>query len=61
MKHLIYVFIVALLFTSCVGENVKLSSSTEQIDSVSYAIGIFEAYSTLEHIKGSGKSLEELD
>ncbi|MDR0724424.1 MAG: FKBP-type peptidyl-prolyl cis-trans isomerase [Prevotellaceae bacterium] len=61
MKHLIYVFTVVLLLSACNGGNVKLLSSSKPIDSVSYAIGMFEAYSTLEHIKGSGQSLEGLD
>jgi FKBP-type peptidyl-prolyl cis-trans isomerase len=61
MKHLIYLFlVVVVLLTSCGGENVKLSSSTKAIDSVSYAIGVFEAYSTLDHIKGT-EQLEDLD
>jgi FKBP-type peptidyl-prolyl cis-trans isomerase len=38
-----------------------LSSSTEPIDSVSYAIGVFEAYSTLEHVTGVGQRLEGID
>ncbi|MDR2383264.1 MAG: FKBP-type peptidyl-prolyl cis-trans isomerase [Prevotellaceae bacterium] len=62
MKHLIYVFIVVLLlFSACKGGKIKSLSSSKPIDSVSYAIGVFEAYSTLEHIKGSGPSLEGLD
>jgi FKBP-type peptidyl-prolyl cis-trans isomerase len=61
MKHLIYLFSVVLLFASCSGGNVKLSSSTKTIDSVSYAIGIFEAHSTLDHIKGTGALLEGLN
>jgi FKBP-type peptidyl-prolyl cis-trans isomerase len=62
MKHLIYLFSVVLLFASCDGvKNVKLSSSTKSIDSVSYAIGVFEAFSTLEHVKGSGEILKDLN
>jgi FKBP-type peptidyl-prolyl cis-trans isomerase len=61
MKHLIYLFSVLLLLASCSGGNVKLSSSTEPIDSVSYAIGVFEAFSTLDHLKGVGSRLEGLD
>jgi FKBP-type peptidyl-prolyl cis-trans isomerase len=58
MKHLIYLFSVVLL-ASCGNGNVKLSSSANTLDSVSYAIGVFEAYSTLEHIEGS--ELEGID
>jgi FKBP-type peptidyl-prolyl cis-trans isomerase len=62
MKHLIYLFLVTLLLASCGnGENVKLSSGLKPIDSVSYAIGVFEAYSSLDHIKGSGKHLDGID
>jgi FKBP-type peptidyl-prolyl cis-trans isomerase len=61
MKHLIYLFSVTLLLASCGNGNVKLSSSTKSIDSVSYAIGVYEAYATLQHIQGTGKSLEKLD
>jgi FKBP-type peptidyl-prolyl cis-trans isomerase len=61
MKHLIYLFSVVLLFASCNnGGNVKLSSGSQPIDSVSYAIGVFEAYSTLEHVKGTGH-LDKID
>jgi FKBP-type peptidyl-prolyl cis-trans isomerase len=60
MKHLICLFSVVVLLASCNGGNVKLSSSSEPIDSVSYAIGVFEAYSTLEHIKGT-EQLEGID
>jgi FKBP-type peptidyl-prolyl cis-trans isomerase len=58
MKHLIYLFSVVLL-ASCGNGNVKLSSSAKTLDSVSYAIGVFEAYSTLDHIQGS--DLEGVD
>jgi FKBP-type peptidyl-prolyl cis-trans isomerase len=58
MKHLIYLFSVVLL-ASCSNGNVKLSSSPKSLDSISYAIGVFEAYSSLEHIQGS--ELEGID
>ncbi|MDR1338615.1 MAG: FKBP-type peptidyl-prolyl cis-trans isomerase [Prevotellaceae bacterium] len=60
MKHLIYLFSLVLLLPSCSDKNVKLSPSTKPLDSVSYAIGVFEAYSTLEHIQGSPQ-LGEID
>jgi FKBP-type peptidyl-prolyl cis-trans isomerase len=60
MKHLIYMCSAVLLLFSCNGGNVKLSSSAKPVDSVSYAIGVFEAHSTLEHVKGTGQ-LEGLD
>jgi FKBP-type peptidyl-prolyl cis-trans isomerase len=60
MKHLIYLFSVVLLLASCNDGNVKISSSSKPIDSVSYAIGVFEAYSTLEHINSSPQ-LDGLD
>ncbi|MDR1594197.1 MAG: FKBP-type peptidyl-prolyl cis-trans isomerase [Prevotellaceae bacterium] len=60
MKHLIYLFSVLVLFTSCNGGNVKLSSSTSPADSVSFAIGVFEACSTLEHINGT-EQLAKID
>jgi formylglycine-generating enzyme required for sulfatase activity/FKBP-type peptidyl-prolyl cis-trans isomerase len=41
------------------GIDIKLSSSSKPMDPVSYAIGIFEAYTTLEHIEGS--HLNEVD
>ncbi|MDR1169270.1 MAG: FKBP-type peptidyl-prolyl cis-trans isomerase [Prevotellaceae bacterium] len=60
MKHLICLFFVITLLTSCNSGSVKLSSSSKPADSVSYAIGVFEAYSTLEHIKGT-EQLEGID
>ncbi|MDR0385973.1 MAG: FKBP-type peptidyl-prolyl cis-trans isomerase N-terminal domain-containing protein, partial [Prevotellaceae bacterium] len=59
MKHLICLFSVIALLSSC-GGNAKLSSSAEPIDSVSYAVGVFEAFSTLDHIKGTS-NLEGID
>jgi FKBP-type peptidyl-prolyl cis-trans isomerase len=53
MKHLIYLFSVLLLLVSCNRTDVKISSSSTPIDSVSYAIGVFEAYSVREHIDNS--------
>jgi FKBP-type peptidyl-prolyl cis-trans isomerase len=63
MKHLVYLFsVVVLLLASCDGGyNTKLTSSTKSIDSVSYAIGVFEAYTTLQHIQGTGEHLGNLD
>jgi FKBP-type peptidyl-prolyl cis-trans isomerase len=61
MKHLVYLFSAVLLTASCDGYNTKLSSSTKSIDSVSYAIGVFEAYSTSQHIQGTGEYLKDLD
>jgi FKBP-type peptidyl-prolyl cis-trans isomerase len=58
MKHLVYLFSVVLL-ASCGNGNVKLSTSATMLDSVSYAIGVFEAYSSLEHIQSS--ELEGVD
>jgi FKBP-type peptidyl-prolyl cis-trans isomerase len=59
MKHLIYLFSLALLAASCTGGgNVKLSSSTKPLDSVSYAIGVFEAYSTLDHLRNSNLEVD---
>jgi FKBP-type peptidyl-prolyl cis-trans isomerase len=59
MKHLIYLFSLVLLLPSCSDKNVKLSPSAEPLDSLSFAIGVFEAYSTLEHIQGS--QLDDID
>jgi FKBP-type peptidyl-prolyl cis-trans isomerase len=62
MKHLIYLFSVMLLLASCnLGNNIKLSPSTKQVDSVSFAIGVFEAYNTLQHVEGTGEHLKNLD
>jgi FKBP-type peptidyl-prolyl cis-trans isomerase FkpA len=62
MKHLVYLFSVVLLLASCNdGSNTKLSSSSKPIDSASYAIGVFEAYSTHQHIQGTGEYLKDLD
>jgi FKBP-type peptidyl-prolyl cis-trans isomerase len=60
MKHLIYLISVVSLFVSCGGENVKLSSTTKPIDSVSYAIGVYEAYSAISQIQNT-PNLGELD
>ncbi|MDR3246375.1 MAG: FKBP-type peptidyl-prolyl cis-trans isomerase [Prevotellaceae bacterium] len=52
MKHVIYLFSVVFLMASCDGgKNVKLSSSASPEDSVSYAIGVFEGYSTAGRLK----------
>jgi FKBP-type peptidyl-prolyl cis-trans isomerase len=62
MKHLVYLFSLVLLLASCSdGCNTKLSSSTKSIDSVSYAIGMFEAFATHQHIQSTGEYLENLD
>jgi FKBP-type peptidyl-prolyl cis-trans isomerase len=54
MKHIIYLFSVVFLLASCDGgKNVKLSSSASPLDSLSYAIGIFEGYSTTDHVKNA--------
>ncbi|MDR2286350.1 MAG: FKBP-type peptidyl-prolyl cis-trans isomerase [Prevotellaceae bacterium] len=54
MKHLIYLFFVALLAVSCNSKKTESSSSVVVApDSVSYAIGVYEAYSTVSHLQGS--------
>jgi FKBP-type peptidyl-prolyl cis-trans isomerase len=59
MKHLIYL-VLAVVMVSCNDGNVKLAASAKPVDSVSYAIGVFEAYSTLDHIEGTA-NLEGVD
>jgi FKBP-type peptidyl-prolyl cis-trans isomerase len=59
MKQLIYLFSAVLLLASCGARNGEDFTPAKTPDSVSYAIGIFEAYTTLEHIQGS--QLEGVD
>jgi FKBP-type peptidyl-prolyl cis-trans isomerase len=58
MKQLIYLFSTVLIIASCSGSG-KVSPSERIPDSVSFAIGVFEAYSTIDHINGS--QLEGVD
>jgi FKBP-type peptidyl-prolyl cis-trans isomerase len=58
MKHLIYLFFVALLSISCGGKTDSSSSVYVASDSVSYAVGVYEAYSTLSHIQGSNLKVD---
>jgi FKBP-type peptidyl-prolyl cis-trans isomerase FkpA/FKBP-type peptidyl-prolyl cis-trans isomerase FklB len=60
MKHFIYLFAIGLILTSCSGVgNKKLSSSTSLIDSVSYAVGVFEGQSALSHLQGANLDVDK--
>ncbi|MDR1896092.1 MAG: FKBP-type peptidyl-prolyl cis-trans isomerase [Prevotellaceae bacterium] len=53
MKHFVYLFLITFLLASCNCGNKKLSSASDGLDSVSYAIGVYEAHSTLNKLRSS--------
>jgi FKBP-type peptidyl-prolyl cis-trans isomerase len=64
MKHLIYLFFIALLAISCNSKKTESSSSSSSSsvivapDSVNYAIGVFEAHSTLNRLQGANLKVD---